>query len=1366
MGAEMGLRKMWRTLKLKGYIKLALQLVILSIFFSVLGFFYSYHVPRLQAWLLLEVEKQSEARLPVRIWPESVDLTYFPPGVSFKNVKLLPKDELKKRLAPVRIKSVSAYLSLFALLKGEVRASSIEIQKARVLYYDKNLNKDSEKQADNSQSQEMQPIKWISLMQKIPIDSFEILDSTITAKSQAEFTAVQAKELRLLVENRFSSLRLELEAPKVKIKVIDQEKPMDLSLVSKALLQKEGIQLTGVKLQSGSSFLVASGSVDGDTERLDFKNASFNTRAFFDLNQVDKLSKTYFPRRDLPSVKGSAGLEGNVTYDFNKKNWRGSVSAETKSVRMGKFGIGNTRLKASFKDKDLKLDELKVSNYDLKANIKKGKIKLEDKMPFSFVGTVNRIRFQKFMMSTLGLNKIPVLTDLSGKLPCKGTLKPKPQLNCEGKVRSENLHIYNTSAKTGKEKTIVKVPKLEATGTVTVNDKQVTYKAKLKGGEKSEGSSEGTIDYDKGFKITYKADRLEMSDIENLADLKIEGSAVLAGTTEGSSGRGVFQMDLRAKKFWFEDYALGQLNTQVRYKKGKLLFQGAKGQYLTSRYKGNVTVDFPKEQIFITAQVPYLDLADLRKLMSRKYLLPVDVQGTGSGMARVWGPLQINKMSLDLDSSFFRGEVAGESFDELIVNASANSGNLKTEQVVLKKAESRVRVNGRLGPDGNIDTVVVAKNFRLEQLEAVEKMGLDAIGQLDATMSLKGPILRPEIILIGRLRKMLLGDSPAKDSSFEMEFLKERIKGKGQLLGDQIRSSFSIPYDDNNSFKFDLQTEELDFTSLFRLVSDTASKKDFRSKLTSRISLHSDTGGFWKSDGHIIMNAFELRQGGQRLEAQKPIVVAFNAGKITTQSFFLSGENSFLKVNLDRATRANFKSSIDAKLEMNLLSILTPFFSDLRGRLAMSVKTEGSIQQPTFYGSSFIDQGYIKLTAFPHAFEETSADILFNKRDIIINAFKSRLGGGDVTAQGKVVLKSLSSVPVSVKGDIKGATLNVPEGVQTKGSGKISFTGTKFPYTLSGNYDVSGGEVTMEFSSTDQGAAGEIQPSQFLPKSIKEEVFEPLSFDLDIKTLKAVKVNNSLIQSDAEGKLAIKGTPNNFKFTGLLKPKPGGVISFRDTKFIISDSYVEYKNNPPEQPFVYVVADAKVTETTLNANKQRVETNYDINLLAQGQSPNLNITLKSQPQLSEQQIISLLALGVTTATTAVNDDAFQGGANSDDAATGALGTQIGAQLLGRQLGKPLKERLGIDMTISSSVNPDTNTSAPRVILSKQWTPKWETSASRTIEANPRSDVRFQYNMNDNLLFIGNWEGQENSVGDQIIQQNRLGVDLEFRKTFK
>ncbi|NQZ01971.1 MAG: translocation/assembly module TamB [Bdellovibrionales bacterium] len=1361
----MGLRKWVSELKSRGYLKFSLQMVIVAAFFSTLGFFYSYHLPRLQSWLLLEVEKQSEAHLPIRVWPESVELTYFPPGVSFKNVKLLPKDELKKTLAPAKIKSVSAYLSLLALFKGEVRASAIEIDKARLIYFDKSAAQTEAKAEEKTEETKPKPFKWISLMRKIPIDSFRIKDSRITAKSTANAAAIQAKQLKLVLENRFSSLRVEIEAPKVKLKVVDQEQPMNVSFVSKALIEKEGVQLTGVKLQSGGSFLVASGSIEGDTEKLRFKGADFNSRAFLDLNQIDKLTKTYFPKREIPVLQGSTGLEAKVSYNFKKKKWKGTVSAETKSVKVGRYGVGDTRLKGAFKDRSLEIKDVNINNYELKAKIRKGKITISEEMPMSFVATVNRLRFQPFMIRTLGLKKIPVTTNLSGKLPCKGQIKPNFKLECEGEVKSEGLHVYNTKEDGKSIKTIVKAPLLEAKGKVQVDAEKVTYQAKVKGGEKSTGESAGEISYKKGFNISFKADRLEMSDIENLADLKIEGSAVLAGTTRGTSKWGVFQMDLRAKKFWFENYALGQLNSQVRYKKGKLLFQGAKGQYLTSRYKGNVTVDFPNNQIFVTAQIPYLDLADLRKLMRRKYLLPVEIGGTGSGTARVWGPLQLNKMSLDLDSSFFRGEVAGESFDEFVLNASAKDGNLKTEQVVIKKAESRIRVNGRLNPEGNLDAVVVAKNFRLEQLEAVEKVGLDATGQLDATMSLKGPILRPEIILIGRLRKVLLGDTPTEDSSFEMEFLKQRIRGKGQLLGDQIRTSFSLPYDENNSFKFDLKTEELDFTNLFSLVSETAAKKDFKSKLTTQVSLHSDKGGIWSADGHIIITNFELRQGAQKLENQQPIVVAFNKGRISTKSFYLVGENSFLKLELDRATQTDFRSSMDAKLEMNLLSILTPFFSELRGRLALSVKTQGPIDKPTFFGSSFIDSGFLKLSAFPHAFEDTSADILFNKRDIIINALKSKLGGGDMRAQGKVVLKSLETVPVSIKGDIKGATLNVPEGVQTKGSGKVAFNGTGFPYTLSGNYDITEGNVTMEFSSSDDGTSGEIQPSQFLPKSIKEEVFEPLAFDLKINTVKPVKVNNSLLEATAEGNLAIKGTPNNLKFNGLLKPKPGGIISFRDTRFVIANSYVEYKQNSPEEPFVYVDANATVTETSLNANERVVETNYEINLLAQGQSPNLKINLKSQPQLSEQQIISLLALGVTTATTAVNDDRFQGGA-TDDAATGMIGTSIGAQLLGRQLGKPLKDRLGIDMTISTSVNPDNNTSSPRVILSKQWTPKWETSASRTIEQNPRSDFRLQYNVNDNLLFIGNWEGRENSVGEQIIQQNQIGVDLEFRKSFK
>jgi len=683
----------------------------------------------------------------------------------------------------------------------------------------------------------------------------------------------------------------------------------------------------------------------------------------------------------------------------------------------------------------------------------------------------------------------------------------------------------------------------------------------------------------------------------------------------------------------------------------------------------------------------------------------------------------------------------------------------------MKKAKSLLRVNGQITPEANIDAVVVAKDFRLEQIEAVEKMGFDATGQLDATMSFKGKLPKPEMILIGRLRKMLIGDTPTDDSSFEIDFLPERLKGKCQLLGKQIVSSFSLPYKKEDPFDFQLKTNQLNFTSLFSMVSQTAAKKDFQSKLTTNVNLKSKKGGFWASSGQVNINEFELRQGENKLVAEKPIFIQFDRGRIRTDNFFLSGSNAFIKMELLDASERNFKGNLDAKLDMSLISVLTPFLSDLRGRLSLSLKSDGPIDDLNLIGSAFVDKGFLKLQEFPHPFEDLSTDILFNQRDIIINALKSKLGGGDLRAQGKIILKSLTEVPVSIKGDVQNIGLNIPDGVKTQGSGRISFSGTKFPYRLAGEYNVSYGDVTMEFGSDEDEDTSAIKPSEFLPQSVTKDSFQPITLDLKINLDRSIKVNNSLVEADVEGKLAVKGPPSDLIMNGLLKPKPKGIISFRDTKFIINNSYVEYRNAGPANPNVYVAAEAKVAETTLGAGGRENTIVYDIKLLVQGQSPDFNITLDSQPQLSEQQIISLLALGVTTATTAINDDIAQEG-QGNDVATGVIGTSIGARIIGKQLSEPLKDRLGVEMTISTSVNAEENASYPRVILSKQWTPNWETSASRTIEKNPRNDLRFRYRFNDNLSFIGLWENRENNIEQQFIQQNQFGVDLEFRQNFK
>src|SRR5690606_1197066 len=103
----------------------------------------------------------------------------------------------------------------------------------------------------------------------------------------------------------------------------------------------------------------------------------------------------------------------------------------------------------------------------------------------------------------------------------------------------------------------------------------------------------------------------------------------------------------------------------------------------------------------------------------------------------------------------------------------------------------------------------------------------------------------------------------------------------------------------------------------------------------------------------------------------------------------------------------------------------------------------------------------------------------------------------------------------------------------------------------------------------------------------------------------------------------------------------------------------------------------------------------------------------SQPPLSQREIVSLLALGVTTAGIEERKAADYQTANTAAAATSTILQKAG--------GKRIKETLGVDLKISSSQPTPDTASNPKVTLSKQWTPKFGASASSTLQANPTNN---------------------------------------------
>src|SRR5690606_11458237 len=131
--------------------------------------------------------------------------------------------------------------------------------------------------------------------------------------------------------------------------------------------------------------------------------------------------------------------------------------------------------------------------------------------------------------------------------------------------------------------------------------------------------------------------------------------------------------------------------------------------------------------------------------------LPVELYGGGTAHIRFSGPLEISKMSYSLKSKILNGNIAGESFEELIFDVTSHKGNVKADRATLKKAGGTLNVNGTISPIGQINLEAIGKNFTLQSLNSFSKTDLNMNADLDFKMTLTDKISSPKTQLTGTL---------------------------------------------------------------------------------------------------------------------------------------------------------------------------------------------------------------------------------------------------------------------------------------------------------------------------------------------------------------------------------------------------------------------------------------------------------------------------------------------------------------------------------------------------------------------------------------------------------------------------------------
>lgn len=1320
-----------------------LKFLLLACFFFLLGFTYNYHLPKIESWLLVEAERISQEHSPVRIYAQRLKFHLFPLGVVLEDVRLLAQPPLNKYLAPATLNQVGARLAIWPLLRGEVRLSQVYIR-------DSEFNVFLKSELFSGHSGPKQFKLDFEKLYSLPIDEILLDNIQIQGRLDPQGVVFRVTELNLLIENRYQSIFVEMNAPRVLVKPSGPVNPLNVQFELRSLIESQEIQISAFKLKADDSFVVASGRFGGDFSVGRVDNGAIDARTKLQLPDVNVWEKVFFMNPKVPALFGHADLDLGIEVRKNKE-YKIEGEINTHDVEIEKFVIGHIQGHVSSDLQTITSNLLVVENSAGKIDFEKVHIQLEPSPVISGNVKIHKLEVHQ-LLENLDVEHVPILVPIKGDASCEGKWSDSPEMICRGHFTSPRMHVDTGRPKFSK---IVEVEDARVKGEVKVTLKQVEYKADIELGKNSSGRSDGVINYDTGFKINYAGDKLDFGDVKNLANLKFEGGMKVSGSTQGTTKWATIDMNVDGKDLWLEDYPLGQATAKVNYKAGRLTFDNLNGQFEVTRYNGQVVVDLDNDRIRLKGQIPFMDLKDIQSLFKRKVTLPIKMVGTGTGHVEAEGPFRFQDMSYDFHSSFYRGQIAGESFDEFAFNVKSQNGLVKSEKIYLTKANGVIEVRGQINPKGEIDTVVVGRAMRLEQSENVLQMGLDLQGLADFTVLIRGQLPHPRVELNGRLSKVILADQQAQDSVFKLNFLTDRVEGSGQFLGTTLISDFTFPYDNNAPFLFKLKTKKWDFTNLFSLVSRSAKQIDFNTSISMDVNLQAPQGGFWASNGKVSVSEFSIRKGVKMMAAEKPMALNFKQGVVNSENFVITSGDSYLKLDVAGLQRSALNASLNGKMDLSLLGLFTPGIADLRGNMALSMDLKGTADKPFLSGSAYVDKGYVKFVEFNHPFSNIRADILFNDNQILLNAVRADMAGGKLSGEGKITFSGASR-PIDIKGSFADVKLNFPDGFKSQGSGTVAIRGERFPYIMDIAYDVTSGEIVTEFADQGGGTSS-VKASAFLPHFLDQDAFHPFNFIVDVNLKNPVQVNNSLVQCSMSGRVKATGTPDRLVLNGSFTPLPGGKVFFKDTAFDISSAFVEYNAAPPTDPKIYVTASARVADNTVDEQGRAQQNQYDINMLVQGHGQEPQITLTSQPPLGSREIVSLLALGTTGAATTDKATGVQ---------TASTSAALGAALLQKAGGKRVKESLGVDVKVSSAQTTD-NASSPKVTLSKQWTPKFGASASSTIESNPNNNVKLEYKMNKKISVIGSWDGREalqDSKKDTT--KNVLGLDLQYKMQFK
>jgi translocation and assembly module TamB len=465
--------------------------------------------------------------------------------------------------------------------------------------------------------------------------------------------------------------------------------------------------------------------------------------------------------------------------------------------------------------------------------------------------------------------------------------------------------------------------------------------------------------------------------------------------------------------------------------------------------------------------------------------------------------------------------------------------------------------------------------------------------------------------------------------------------------------------------------------------------------------------------------------------------VAYAGGKVSVENAVLEGPGTKIEaaVTIDPGHGGALGGVVTADADAASLERLAGADATLAGALQAHLVLSGTVARPLATGRVTLAGGRFKSADSPYVLDAIAAEIAFAGRRVSLEAFRARLGGGDLFVTGDAEIDGWAIKTFRLVAQAQNVTFRSFEDLNLQANADLTAVGTPDDAAVRGEITLLSGTYTKDFAPTLASLFGKGRPSAY--DAARETWQDRVSLDVHVVSSASLEVRNNLARLTASVDLLARGTIANPVLVGQVSIDEGGRITLQDVKYEILSGTITFGNPARTEPVIDITATAEVKGYVINV--QAVGT--------LGGRSRVQFDLSSDPPLSNEQIANLLLTGAAPESAGARG----GESTSASSVVGSIAGLAIRPVTSRVQQLFRLDRFQVDPVLQSA--PGSSGGAV-ITIGKNLSKDLSVTYSYSAETNAQSVILVEYQIDANKLLQASKD--ENNV---------FSIGVKFRKRF-